>query len=213
MHPNHIPTSDNDHQRGLTFSISLSQLDTYSYPSLSFPLSDPPSSPLHRVSGGMYHLPPLPRRFSNFSSNLRSAESFPCKGRETYNKKKASCKVISISFSRPVLYVQRFGIYQPYLILALDSSKPSCARHDMRDVGPVDRMCQQIARTSARNMNERVECVRLPQGLNERRLDNRQDKSKSPAATSGVAAKKCRYEGTWNRQGVASYTALCEPIS
>jgi len=40
----------------------------------------------------------------------------------------------------------------------------------MGDVGPVDWMRQVFpARTSARNMDQRVEGVRLPQGLNERR--------------------------------------------
>jgi len=157
----------------------------------------------------MYHLPPLPRRFSNFSSNLRSAENFPF---EQIIKKKAPSKVISILFSSPVLYVQRFGIYQPYLILALDSPESSCARHDMGDVGPVDRMCQQIARTSARNVNERVERVRLPQGLNERRLDNRRDKGKSPAATIGVAAKSAdmRERGIGR---VSRHTRHCASLS
>ena len=72
--------------------------------------------------------------------------------------------------------------YQPYLILALDPPQSSRAGHDMGNVGSVDRMCQRVsAMASARDTNERVECVGLPQGLNERRLDNKQDKSKLPA--------------------------------
>jgi hypothetical protein len=74
--------------------------------------------------------------------------------------------------------------YQPYLILAFDPPQSSRTRHDMGDIGPVDRMCQKpTTRTSTRHMNECVERIRLSQSLNESRLDNAQDKSKPPIST------------------------------
>ena len=66
--------------------------------------------------------------------------------------------------------------YQPYLILALDPPQSSCGSHDMGNAGPVDRMgYQSAAGTSPRDMNERVQRVRLPQSLSELRLDKIQD--------------------------------------
>ena len=88
----------------------------------------------------MYHLPvnPLPRRFSNCNSNLRSADSFPYKTKQKTIKKNIGSRIfISISFGFVCTVIWN---YQPYLILTLNPSQSSCARHDMGDVGPIDRM-------------------------------------------------------------------------
>ena len=93
------------------------------------------------------------------------------------------------------------GNYQPYLILALDPPQSPRAGHDTGDVGPVDRMRQRVAATTSPGyMNEREERVRLPQGLNERRLDNKQNIGVSHRHNPRIRAKT---EETW-KEDVAS---------
>ena len=167
----HTPHSHPAHV--LTFSVPIFPI-RYRLGSLSLlPLS---LSPLQRVSGGMYHLllNPLPRLFSNFSSNLRSAENVPCKTQQKNEKKnEKSCKFYQYPASLFNFVRAEIRNYQPYLIVTFHPPQSSCAGHDMCDVRSVDRMCDP---GTSRDVNQRVECVRLSQRLNECRLDNVRDK-------------------------------------
>ena len=68
------------------------------------------------------------------------------------------------------------------------------------------------ARISSRNMNERVQCVGLPQSLNERRLDNMRDKGEPPASTTREAEKIPNLRKRGGRTRCHPYSASCEPI-
>lgn len=148
------------------------------------------------VSGGMYHNPAGPslRRFSNFSSNLRSAENVPYKVPPPKKKYKTQKKDnVNSSVSRfPVCCVcVVIRNHQPYLILALHPPQSSCARHNVRDVGPVDRVCQR----PAVDVNECMKRVGLPQCLNECRLDNMRDKSEASLRGRKTTESKSDREG------------------